>query len=1498
MRKPIQIFIIILFALSFVEAADLIRPKLELSSIPNGVRVSLDFRHITEAQWRNMLAHPSAFHQFGYGVSGSPGDAALPMITEVIPFLNIGDISLEAIQRQEIILAEIELKATPEGHLDSEQTAIQISDYDWSIADRFVVEEISVGEAVIMRDHQFLPVTIRPVLLDASSQSMRIPTHIEFEIHGLDLDEAVDLTQEGGVRSISLPEDQFAPKGTYLIITPPSFIIYTEYFAEWKLRQGHDVTIVTTEVTGNTANNIKAYIQGIWDAGENRPDYVVLVGDEDRGIPGHYIQSPQGEYLVTDHPYALMEGEDSFPELLVGRFSVDDNGELGSMVGKIVAYESDPYMANTDWFTRALMISTTWGAASAQATKEWIADKLYENGYDQVYTAYHPGVSSPTAISIPINTGVSFVNYRGFGMYNGWYGPDFTNSNIQSMIINGSKTPVITSVVCGGGNFAAWEDPCFGEKWTRHGSFANPKGAVAFFGPSELYTHTQFNNVIDIGIYSGIFDQGITTLGAALWNGKFELWRNYYQNSFFPFGQTPEFYHHIYNLLGDPGMQLWTAIPELLSVSHSEMLTMGDNSLSVIVNNESGEALQGAYVALYNTENALGGYTDANGEIVLPFAATAAGEVLLTITGNNLHPYLTTLPVTADEHSLVLSDWSLSGGGSLQAGNSWPMSITLFNPGAELTDIQLSFSTVTPGVSVDESVNISSIPAGSSYDVTTIFLTADADLAHGTPVTVDLNIQIAEEIWSWQKLFTVQAPSLSINSLNIFAGNLNAGDSVDVDIMLLNEGGMASGPIVITPLEHELVTFTNDDLICPDLAMDAMGSAENNLNIAFSDQVFPGEILNLRFECTLLGLTDTLEYDLQVGDLLRYGPSQKDEYGYRVFDNFDLSYTNAQAYDWIEIDPTIGGFGSLVGMSDTYEEGDASRTIDLPFPVTFYGQTYTEITICTNGWAGLGDQSVVDFHNRTIPSPIGPTAMLAPFWDDLLTNPGYVLKGTAEADEYFVIQWKRMRNLAADNDLSFQIIIFNTDHHPTNSGDNNIKFQYQTYENVDVAGNFSTTGIESPNYETGVLVSYNNVTESSVESIENHTALLFSTDRGERLPDAIASISGTNINFFQNPWSTASDSIAITNVGESPLAYNIRINSAEALAAPAPPAVFDPGINKSSPDAMLNTPATREGSDSYGHTWKKSTEEGGPEYAWQNIELAPNALAYIDDPDDSSIGPVSLGFEFPFYDDVYSEIYISSNGSASFESSSAPWLNTHLPSASAPPAFLAPWWDDLNGDVADPGTIYFWTNNHDQCIITWKDFPKWGTPNLYTFQIILNSFGKIIYQYESLEGVTTSSTVGMQNAEQNIGLMIHYNEATPFEAGLAISIRRPFEWFSASSWSGQIEPGETSYFVVNVQTADLELGHYEVPLLLSTSAANYPEGELLIGLDIVMGEPPMGDLNHDYQVNLNDLMSLFDFVLLIEEMSEEQYYLADLSADEEVNVIDVVLLIDIILDSD
>ena len=1495
MLKSVKIIISLLLTLQFLGAADQYLPKMELIPIPGGIRVQLDFQHVTLDQWQSMLENPELFTKYGWGIAGAPGDPATPMTTQMVPVSSTQDIRIEAVQRQDEVLQNTRLMTVPEVHLDSEPSIITSTLYDDSQLSGSSHETLILSEPVFMRGQQFVPITLHPVKLDSRTHSIRVPLTIEFELLGVQQGEDLEDFVQNGMRSIVPPTGQFPRKGNYLIITPPLYEPYLQILTTWKQRAGYEVTVVTTAVTGTSRSAIKNYIQTAWDTWEHRPDFLLLIGDSDQGMPGFYIQNSYGDYLIGDHPYTLLEGDDTFPELMVGRLSVDTISELITFTSKIVRYESQPAMDQTDWFNRALMISTNTGAASAQATKEWVADKLLDNNYSTVYTAYHPESESTSDIATPINQGVSFVNYRGFGMYNGWYGPNFTSNDIYQLISNGAKTPVITSVVCGGGNFDAYEDPCFGEVWTRIGTANVPRGAVAFFGPSELYTHTQFNNVIDIGIYSAIFDGGVQVLGEAMWAGKYELWRNYHQNTYFPFEQTAEFYHHIYNLLGDPGMQLWTDVPQLLNVVHADTLSSVQNSIELTVLSENGSVISNAYVSFLNDDNVIGAYSDDNGMVNLPIDLGEADDILVTVTGKNLYPYLASIPIVQRSQRMTLQGWTLDPDALPVAGLTAPMNLQFFNHGEAMSNVEFSFSSQASGVNVTSQIIVESVPANSALDPITIYLTAEAGLPHGTPTIIDLQVEEDSEIWTWQKHISVQAPQLDIQDFLLLSGNVSAGDSAQFQIEMINRGGAISGPMTLSPVAHDLLTFSGDPLACPGIDIDATGHTDNAIEVVFSDQIFPGERISVGFECTSPNGTDTIYVNVQIGDVIRFGPSQADPYGYRMFDEFDLSFSQAQSYDWHEIDPNMGGSGSSIRITDIWEEADASTIIDLPFPVTYYGEVFTNITVCTNGWAAFGEHDVVNFHNRTIPSPIGPPGMLAPFWDDLITPWGGIYQFNMVNDGQFIIEWSNVSHLYMGDLLSFQLIIFNTELYPTDSGDNNIKFQYNRYENTDILANFATIGIESPDSRTGLMTSYNNVNDPSVAFLRNNTAILFSTDKGTAFHDASVALNTTDIHFHLNPWSTSNDSIMIINTGEAPVAYAISLDVESNRVPPSPPAGFESNITKDTPDIPPNSSGIREGEDAFGYYWRRDVDEAGPVYTWYDIETQGNLLEWVGDPDDSSIGPLPLGFEFPFYENIYEEMFIGSNGTISFESSFSPWLNAALPNQMSPPAMIAPWWDDLNNDRGPNGSIYYWTNEDDECIITWKNFPKWGTSQYYTFQVVLHKVGMIIFQYQSMDASTISGTIGMQNADRNIGLTMHHNETAPLESGSAIAILRPVEWFSASNWHGRVDPGESSAFLISASSIGMAHGHYEISMNIETSAPNYPTANIMVSMDIADGELPWGDVNHDYQVNITDAISLMDFAIQLEEMTEEQYEQFDLSGDAQVDIMDIIILIEAIL---
>ena len=258
MNRRWTILLFSLMAWSSVTATAWLRPKLEVTPIVGGLHVELDFQEVSPADWSALLAQPDAFHAYGYGVSGSPGDAALPLLTEMIPVLSADTGQIANLQIQSYVLDASGLKAVPEGHLDSDPHSVQIRSYDWERGDRTQVPLASLGAVVDLKGQQLLPVTIRPITLDAADRRLRVPRSLSFDLLGITAGSPDRISEDGGVRSISHPGDTYASRGHYLIITPPVFEPYIQYFADWKLRAGYEVTIVSTTTTGTSASGIKA----------------------------------------------------------------------------------------------------------------------------------------------------------------------------------------------------------------------------------------------------------------------------------------------------------------------------------------------------------------------------------------------------------------------------------------------------------------------------------------------------------------------------------------------------------------------------------------------------------------------------------------------------------------------------------------------------------------------------------------------------------------------------------------------------------------------------------------------------------------------------------------------------------------------------------------------------------------------------------------------------------------------------------------------------------------------------------------------------------------------------------------------------------------------------------------------------------------------------------------------------------------------------------------
>jgi hypothetical protein len=182
------------------------------------------------------------------------------------------------------------------------------------------------------------------------------------------------------------------------------------------------------------------------------------------------------------------------------------------------------------------------------------------------------------------------------------------------------------------------------------------------------------------------------------------------------------------------------------------------------------------------------------------------------------------------------------------------------------------------------------------------------------------------------------------------------------------------------------------------------------------------------------------------------------------------------------------------------------------------------------------------------------------------------------------------------------------------------------------------------------------------------------------------------------------------------------------------------------------------GPDASGYACKDDTMPGGPSFNW--VDATDGDKSYIAG-DDRYDGPISIGFNVWFYGGGYSELYLSTNGLATFGGGDTGWTNRPLPYSPTPNNLVTPFWDDLQ--VCANQAIYYkqgGTTPNRYFVAEWANVSRLGDPTRpLTFEVVLYENGLILFQYQSLTGTLNSNSVGIENSRGDTGLQYSFNQA-------------------------------------------------------------------------------------------------------------------------------------------
>jgi hypothetical protein len=445
---------------------------------------------------------------------------------------------------------------------------------------------------------------------------------------------------------------------------------------------------------------------------------------------------------------------------------------------------------------------------------------------------------------------------------------------------------------------------------------------------------------------------------------------------------------------------------------------------------------------------------------------------------------------------------------TLAAINNVVGTVTCTNPYITLSNNTVNFANVDPGVS--------------NYSLSPILFT----IAHGCPnntvVKFDLQLTDASDsTYAIPNYVVVTDAFMNFVGYQVTDTNnsaLDPGETVTFNVTIKNNGSVPINDLygqLIT--QNDLVQITDNAGWFGNLLVGTQASSViDPFELHGRQQLLPGTVIPMRLKLyTTAGFLQWIDFSFTVGVVTQTDPLGPDAYGYVIYDITDTSYDDCPTYNWIGIAPAEGGAGTALALTDsgtTGDEGDvvgatSMVTVDLPFPFIFYGETYNQISVCSNGFIVMGVSENAGYRNMRLPgvatgSAGAPSPAILPFWDDLVTTGGGVFKWYDSVNHLFVIEWYNCKNGFTQTSVeTFQVILYDPVFYPTSMGDGPIKIQYHTFNNVDTGnaslneynGNYSTIGLQNADQSIGLEYSFNNTYPTAAAPLSHQKALYITT---------------------------------------------------------------------------------------------------------------------------------------------------------------------------------------------------------------------------------------------------------------------------------------------------------------------------------------------------------------------------------------------------------------------
>jgi hypothetical protein len=1104
------------------------------------LEVSRTSLHLTSIALQNptIVTEERVVDYHTYQVFGIPGEAtiygegtpSLPQVTRFYRIPESGGVDLVVTNSDYELIDNVDVFP-----LQTDETNAFSGlrkDQDVYQRDSWFPENIAViSEPMIMRDFRVVKVTLNPVQFNPVTHQARVYHQLAANVVANDQPGINEMTTIPRPTASWAPiyrnaianlddralDDASSAPGTYMIICKPSADInrFVDSLFQWKTRSGYKVLIDSR--SNWSSATMQTAITAVYNANNNsdaRLQFVCLIGS-----PSASFGVPTDDGGGYDHTFARCMGSDDLEDIGVGRLTGRSSSDMATINAKLMSYERNPHMetaggiADTSWFHKGyLLAGVAMSCASNYTLMQWGATQFRNyTDIDSVEVGTVTGSPSGATVGQRFAAGISIFLWRG-----AWISE--VVPGLAQSCNSGWRLPITLCITCTAGDFTG-SSAGMAENFLNAGSVSNPMGGVCGIGSTTAGTHNPENITFTGGLMYNLANLGVDQIGLAMSGAKVQLHRAF-TNDWSGFAHLFSSYN---NLFGEPSMSVWSDVPKVLNVTHPSVLNVGARSVAVTVHRAADDApVADAVVCLWkrgSDSTWVRGITNAAGQLELPVLVNAPGDMYLTITKKNCKPYLATLPCSQAEWMPMLCSYSIDDdntGGTQGNGNSivnpgetidLPIFVKNFGATVTVNSVRAHMTSDNARVTVQsDTINYPSLaPGDSALGVSAFRIHVAPEMQNGETALLSLDIASSSGTTSGALQIRCQAGAGAYQSHQFTNGTFDPGVTRNLTVTVRNSGltpmnGVSGHLISNSPF----VQVDNATGAYGDIAVN--GTAVNTANpftLSANSMAFRGHQAPMLLVLTASnGFMDSVSFVVNVGNAATTDPTGPDAYGYYAYDNTDVSYEIHPTFNYVNIS---AGLGQDLNLNDVGEKTAISQIWStarvLPFGFKFYGHVYDSITVCSNGWMAFGNQAYNDaFRNYPIPAMQAPDAMIAPYWDDLMTDGALGVWMYSEPDSGRVtIQWKAKTRDPSQTSQDFEVILYDTTRYPTFDGNGKILIQYNdvtmnlaTPEYDEIPG--CTIGIQAPRGLVGLSYAYLNAYSPGAANVVDGRAIVFTTD--------------------------------------------------------------------------------------------------------------------------------------------------------------------------------------------------------------------------------------------------------------------------------------------------------------------------------------------------------------------------------------------------------------------